>query len=243
VRIKAKERGDRMYMDILVTHTQAKTHKWKYILVIVDEATNKIFTTPMKEKTEVHAALCVFFADMRAQGVYLKTLIADADPNFKDVRVRALIAGQSHPCHYEFSSPSNQYQNGPAESAIRTIKRRAAAVLVASKLPTPAEFFLYAVLHSAYHANYTPCRTNPAWATPNAVWYKKQNMPTDHLAVFGRPSYVVDDQKIPRPLARKAYFLGYSTTMGKGSHSRYCRRVCASAQQHARLRARQRRPN
>jgi hypothetical protein len=153
-------------VQFLVTHTQAKSHKWKYVLVIADEATSsKIFTTPMKEKTEVHAALCVFFADMRAQGVYLKTLIADADPNFKDVRVRALIAGQSHPCHYEFSSPSNQYQNGPAESAIRTIKRRAAAVLVASKLPTPSEFFLYAVLHSAYQANYTPCRTNPAWAS------------------------------------------------------------------------------
>ena len=85
----------------------------------------------MVEKTEVHAQLCVFLADMRAQGVHIKTVIADSDPNFKDVRVRALLAGQRRPVHFEFSSPSNQYQNGPAESAIRTLKRRGAASLVA----------------------------------------------------------------------------------------------------------------
>jgi hypothetical protein len=196
VRIKAKHRGERMYMDILVSHTEAKFHKWKYVLVIVDECTNKLHAYPMKAKTEVPHQLSVFLADMRSQNVSVKTIICDSDPNFKDnrvrglladgdIRVRGLLAGQRLPIHLQFSSPSNQYQNGPAESAIRTIKRRGAAILVASKLPTPPEFFLYAVLHAAYHSNYTPCNANPEWATPNALWFDDKDISTDHLRVFG----------------------------------------------------------
>ena len=35
----------------------------------------------------------------------------------------------------------------------------------------------------------------------------------------------MDNAKIPKPLARKGVFLGYSTCMGKGSHSKNCKRV------------------
>ena len=165
-RPKATRRGERVYMDILVTRTTAAhSDGWKYALVLIDEYSNYMFTYPMAHKTDTYTRLCEFLASMRAENVHVGTICADSDPNFKDVRVRDLLRthkfnGGAQPVHLELSSPSNQYQNGPAESAIRTLKHRGAAALASAKLGP--KYFMYAILAASYVNNYTPSAVNPS---------------------------------------------------------------------------------
>jgi hypothetical protein len=92
-----------------------------------------------------------------------------------------------------------------------------AAALAASRLGPV--YFIYAILAAGYVTNYTPCRVNSDWRTPNHMWYGRE-LPDDHLRAFGRPCYILDDSKIPQPSALKGIFLGYATALRSGSYDR-----------------------
>eukprot|EP00961_Rhodomonas_salina_P098220 1321752-Rhodomonas_salina.1 len=131
-------------------------------MVIIDDATRRIFVYLLKNKFQAVTAFKEFCAQYGAPGI----VKSDNAPELKEGEFLQFTLGES--IYREYCAPYEKWGNGGAERAIRTISEMVKAMLLTAKLPK--RFWGLAAEYAPELKNEAPHFANENRLQPNRLW-------------------------------------------------------------------------
>ncbi len=201
--------GDLIHVD-LSQIKQPSERGYKYLMVVVDDASRWLQTYFLKKKSDAPAAFIQYCTAVRMP----KAVRTDGGAE--------LIKGQwkefceTNQIRQERSLPYHQSQNGVAERAIGVICAMARALLFTAGLP--ASYWCYATATATYIKNRTPTAANEGMKTPHELFI---GYPPDvgHIRTFGCKAHINQRKETVGkmdPRTQIGILLGYDPTTKDG---------------------------
>ena len=192
-----------------------------YFLEIIDSYTRKVWTIPLKTKSQAIPKLQAW--KLKQERKTGKKVIACRSDNAPELKEVIDTWEEKDGVSAEYTTIASSHQNGPAERAIQATENAIRTMTESAGLP--AKFWCFAVEADAHVRNRLPKgpliegkRTSPEEA------YTGIKQVSDHLKVWGCKCYVyVDPKTLPTKhlhnkqvnRGKRAVFLGYSRDTNK----------------------------
>lgn len=189
------------------TETQSLSGS-RYFLTFVDSHSNRVWTYPIRLKSDVFGVFRSWKASVELEtGRLLRTLRSDNGGEYTSREFTSYLkeCGVRH----EFSVPKTPAQNGKAERLNRTLCESVRSMLGDSGLPK--KFWAEALKTAVYIRNRCPSISLPQHLTPMEIWTGRRP-DVGHLRVFGSKAFahVPGDERGKLGSKTKAcWMLGY----------------------------------
>ena len=220
-RMPATKCGQRVHVDFAGPFEKDAMHGHVFLIGFIDAYSNKVHIFGISYKDEATAKLKIVLAHYEAAGYPIQQLCADSDAvftdgSFADVCVEKFV-------EQEFSSPYDQYQNGPIESLWSRLKLKVATNL--AQCGMDGSWWLAAALHANETLNRLPSESNVGGVSPNEIWFKR--VPArKHMRAFGAVAYVWDPGfQATGERSQRGIFLYYGQGYGDGALAVYMPRT------------------
>jgi transposase InsO family protein len=220
-RMPATKCGQRVHVDFAGPFEKDAMHGHVFLIGFIDAYSNRVHIFGISYKDEATAKLKIVLAHYEAAGYPIQQLCADSDAvftdgSFADVCVERFV-------EQEYSSPYDQYQNGPIESLWSRLKLKVATNL--AQCGMDGSWWLAAALHANETLNRLPSESNVGGVSPNELWFGR--VPArKHMRAFGAVAYVWDPGfQATGERSQRGIFLYYGQGYGDGALTVYMPRT------------------
>lgn len=198
-----------IHMDLCGPMGTLSIAQSKYMYVLIDDYSRKIFIYFLKTKDEAFSKFKLFKSEIENQtGKKIKRIRSDNGGEFVNDKFKDFL--EEHGIKHERTVPYTPEENGIAERTNRTIIQMIRCMLIDSKLPQ--KFWAEAAYHAVYIKNRTFMRKINK--TPEEKFSgKKPNV--KNFKVFGSLAYYLIEAQKRKKLdatSKEAIFVGYDHT-------------------------------
>ena len=180
-------------------------HKYKYIIIFLDDYTSSAWTVKLRTKDAAITATHHFIELVRNK--FRSSIIqwmSDAGGEYKSKAFEKMLKDRG--IEILQSIPYAHQQNGRAERIIRTLMEKAESMRLQACIPQ--SWWEFAVEHATHVYNRTPLRRHN-WQTPYQLLYGERPS-INHLRIFGCGAYVFLPAEIrANKLAPKSELMTY----------------------------------
>lgn len=197
---------ERIHMDLCGPMPEVSLGSSKYIMVLVDQYSRRIFVEFLKHKNEVFQKF-IEFASRRENEINAKIKYVRTDNGGEFINNLFNEYFKEKGIKHEKTTPYTPQSNGLAERTNRTLLDKARTLLIESQLPLK----FWAEAATAEYVN-NCCPNKSSNKTPMELWNKKKPS-VAHFRIFGCTVYFHVDKSQRnklQPKSRCGIFLGYS---------------------------------
>lgn len=205
--IKTKDVLELIHMDLCGPIQEPSLAGSKYIYLLVDDYSRKLFVYFLKTKDETFSKFKIFKNEIENQTKRkIKRIRSDNGGEFTNRVFKNFL--QEHGIIHEETAPYTPQENGIAERNNRTIIQMVRCMLNDAKLPI--KYWAEAAYYAVYLKNRT--YTRKVGMTPEEKFTGKKP-DVKHLKIFGSLVYYLVDKQNRRkldPVSNEAIFVGYN---------------------------------
>ena len=199
-KLKAREAGERLYVDTSGPYAPAISGS-QYWFLVVDDYTRKSWSYFGKKKNQLGEKVGNLLDILKGAGIAVKYVRCDnAGENMKQLQAMCETRGIT----MEYTAPNTPQQNGVVERKFVTIRDRAQALMIGARLSRDYEQLLWAeAVYTATRLTNIVVNTYLKTLSSDELWYGTPPKLFDHLTQWGRIGFV-KDQKIIKKLTKKS---------------------------------------
>ena len=205
----AKEKGERLYLDISGPYKNTIKGS-KFWVLVVDDKTRKAWSFFVKKKNDIKQVTNSLI--LLLKGVQVTTKYIRCDNAGENVKGLGEVC-RDHGIVLELTAPHTPQTNGVVERKFVTIRDRAQAMMLGAKLDDEHQGKLWAeaVFTATKLHNAVPNRGTGS-KSPDQLWYGQDSRILDHLVKWGRIGYVKDRGNLKKLDAKstKMVCMGYA---------------------------------
>lgn len=182
---RAKEKLQLVHMDLCGPMDADSYNGARYMLLLIDDYTRKVFIYFLRNKYEVFDSMKDFTLEVEKEtDLKIKTFRSDNGTEFVNSKINNFLKERG--IKHQLTVPYTPEQNGVAERTIRTITEMTRCMLLDSELPK--KLWAEAANTAVYIKNRLPHSANKG-RIPEEMWTGNK-VDLSHLKVFGSTAYV-----------------------------------------------------